>query len=77
MHEVNEQGQAKVGGRVLSQDLVQSSVDELDMSPLAEELVAAAGARGIALTGGEGLLTALTRPILQSALEVELAEHLG
>ena len=31
MHEVNEQGQAKVGGRVLSQDLVQSSVDELDM----------------------------------------------
>lgn len=48
-----------------------------DMSALAQDLVASATERGIALTGEGGLLTALTRQVLQSALEAELAEHLG
>lgn len=39
--------------------------------------MASAGERGIALTGEGGLLTALTRQVLQSALEAELAAHLG
>jgi transposase-like protein len=47
------------------------------MSRLAEQLVAAAAGQGIQLTGDGGLLTALTRQVLQTALEVEMAEHLG
>jgi hypothetical protein len=52
-------------------------VDEPDMSRLAEELVASASEAGLQLTGEGGLLTALTRQVLQSALEVEMTHHLG
>ena len=48
-----------------------------DMADLAEQLVAAAASNGVDLTGENGLLTALTRQVLQSALEVEMAHHLG
>lgn len=48
-----------------------------DMTRLAEDLVASASERGIALTGEGGLLTALTKQVLQSALEAEMAHHLG
>ncbi len=48
-----------------------------DLSALAEELVAAARGRGVELTGPDGLLTGLTRRVLETALEVEMAEHLG
>lgn len=48
-----------------------------DMSRLAQQLVASAAGQGIQLTGEGGLLTALTRQVLQTALEVEMAEHLG
>jgi len=44
---------------------------------LAEQLLAAAKAQGVALTGPGGLLTGLTRQVLQSALEAEMSEHLG
>ncbi len=44
---------------------------------LAEQLLAAAKAQGVALTGPGGLLTGLTRQVLQTALEIELTEHLG
>jgi transposase-like protein len=47
------------------------------MRGFAELLVAQAAGRGIALTGEGGLLTSLTRQVLQSALEVEMAQHLG
>lgn len=47
------------------------------MVRLAEELVASATDRGVALTGEGGLLTALTRQVLQSALVAEMADHLG
>ena len=47
-----------------------------DMTRLAEDLVASASERGIALTGEGGLLTALTKQVLQSALEAETAHHL-
>lgn len=50
---------------------------EPDMQCLAEELVASAQARGVELTGEDGLLTALTKQILQSALNAEMAAHLG
>lgn len=48
-----------------------------DIGQLAEQLVASATERGIELTGEGGLLTALTRQVLQSALEAEMAHHLG
>ena len=43
----------------------------------AEQLVARARADGVALTGEGGLLTDLMRQVLQTGLEVEMAEHLG
>jgi putative transposase len=48
-----------------------------DMREWAEELVARARAEGVDLTGDNGLLTGLVRQVLQTGLEVELAEHLG
>jgi len=48
-----------------------------DLSALAEQLVAAARTQGVELTGPGGLLTGLTRQVLETALDVELVEHLG
>ena len=79
MHDDDERGDGPgglVGGRERG-ELVGPGPDEPDMSALAEELVASATERGIALTGADGLLTALTRQVLQSALEAELSAHLG
>jgi putative transposase len=50
---------------------------DTDFAALAEELVAAARGQGIQLTGPNGLLSDLTRQVLQTALEVEMADHLG
>jgi putative transposase len=47
------------------------------MREWAEELVARAREDGVALTGEGGLLTDLMRHVLQTGLEVEMAEHLG
>jgi putative transposase len=44
---------------------------------LAEQLVARARSQGVALTGPGGLLTGLTKQVLETALEAELTEHLG
>ena len=43
----------------------------------AKELVRQARAQGVALTGPGGLLKALTKTVLETALEEEMAEHLG
>jgi putative transposase len=47
------------------------------MREWAEQLVARARAEGVELTGDDGLLTAMIRQVLQTGLEVELADHLG
>jgi hypothetical protein len=44
---------------------------------LAEQLVDRARAEGLDLTGPDGVLTGLTKRVLQTALEVELTDHLG
>src|SRR4051812_37056111 len=44
---------------------------------LASELVERAWAEGVELVGPGGLLTGLTKTVLETALEVELDEHLG
>jgi transposase-like protein len=48
-----------------------------DLSALADELVAAARGRGVELTDPGGFLTGLTKRVLETALEVEMADHLG
>ena len=48
-----------------------------DLSVLAEQLVSAARTQGVELTGPGGLLTGLTKQVLETALDVELADHLG
>jgi transposase-like protein len=47
------------------------------MRDWAEEFVAHARAENVELTGEGGLLTGLVRQVLQTGLEVELADHLG
>lgn len=47
------------------------------MRDWAERLVAQAREEGLALTGEGGLLTDLMRHVLQTGLEVEMADHLG
>lgn len=49
----------------------------VDLSALADELVASARGSGVELTGPGGLLTGLTRRVLETALEAEMADHLG
>jgi transposase-like protein len=48
-----------------------------DLSTLADQLVAAARTQGVELTGPGGLLTGLTKQVLETALDVELSDHLG
>ncbi len=44
---------------------------------LAEELVARARSEGVQLSGPGGLLTGITKMVLETALQTELADHLG
>ena len=50
---------------------------EAAMKDWAELLVDRARAEGVELTGEGGLLTGLVRQVLQTGIEVEMAEHLG
>lgn len=56
---------------------VPALASSLEMREWADELVARARAEGVELTGDNGLLTAMVRQVLQTGLNVELAEHLG
>ncbi len=53
------------------------AADEAVMRDWAELLVERARVEGVGLTGTDGLLTGLVRQVLQTGLEVEMAEHLG
>src|SRR5690625_1988490 len=50
------------------------SSEELDV---ARELVSSARERGVALTGPDGLLQALTKTVMETALDEEMSDHLG
>ncbi len=69
----NESG----GGLVPASRSVPVVTDSSEMRDWAEQLVARARSEGIELTGDNGLLTAMVRQVLQTGLNVELAEHLG
>jgi putative transposase len=49
----------------------------IDQAQLAHELVEQARAEGVELVGPGGLLTGLTKAVLETALEAELSAHLG
>ena len=50
---------------------------ELDQRQLAEQLLAQAKEQGVELVGPSGLLNQLTKNVLETALDAEMAEHLG
>ena len=50
---------------------------ELDQRQLAEQLLAQAKEQGVGLVGPNGLLNQLTKNVLETALDAEMAEHLG
>ncbi|MCA1836883.1 MAG: IS256 family transposase [Actinobacteria bacterium] len=50
---------------------------QIDQQQLAQELVDKARAEGVELVGQGGLLTRLTKSVLETALEAEMTEHLG
>jgi len=67
---------ARAGEKV---DVVPVAVRELSGAErvLVGDLVRQARAEGVALTGPDGLLKALTKTVLETALEEEMTEHLG
>lgn len=52
-------------------------VREVDELEVARELVRQARDAGVALTGPDGLLKAITKTVIETALDEELSEHLG
>jgi transposase-like protein len=60
-------------GSTVDPAVVPSESDE----ELAGQLVEWARSEGLELTGPNGLLTGLTRRVLETALETELSDHLG
>ncbi len=54
-----------------------TGMDELAQRELAVQMAERACAAGIDLVGPGGLLTGLTKQVLETALEEELSEHLG
>src|SRR5919202_4140718 len=55
--------------------------EERELSPTelaaVQDLVRQARQAGIALTGPDGLLKAMTKTVIEAALEEEMADHLG
>ena len=49
----------------------------IDQKDLAERLLAQAKEQGVSLTGPGGLLSQLTKNVLETALDAELTEYLG
>jgi putative transposase len=58
-------------------ETIEPVMTSLDQKKLAEELVERARADGVELVGPDGLLTGLTKSVLETALEAEVGEHLG
>jgi putative transposase len=58
-------------------DTIGSMPARIDQQQLAQQLVDSAREDGVELVGPGGLLTGLTKTVLETALEAELDEHLG
>ena len=51
--------------------------EQIDTQQLAQRLVERARVEGVDLVGPGGLLTGLTKTVLETALEAEMSEHVG
>lgn len=58
-------------------DTIEPMVAQLDQQQIAQDLVDRARSEGVSLVGPGGLLTGLTKTVLETALEVEMSDHLG
>jgi putative transposase len=63
-----------VAAKAAGQEPVEPAIDE---QSVAEQLVAQAREKGLELVGPEGLLSQLTKRVLETALEAEMSDHLG
>ena len=53
------------------------AAQEIDQQKLAKELVDKARAEGVELVGPDGMLSGLTKSVVETALEEEMSDHLG
>ena len=58
-------------------EMIEPMPAAIDQEQLARDLVERARADGVELTGPGGLLTGLTKTVLETALEAEMTGHLG
>jgi putative transposase len=58
-------------------ETIEPMAAQIDQQRLAEELVAQAHEEGVQLVGPGGMLTGLTKAVVETALEEELSDHLG
>ena len=58
-------------------EIIEPMPTRIDQQQLAQDLVDAARTDGVELIGPNGLLTGLTKTVLETALDAELTEHLG
>ena len=58
-------------------ETIEAMPAQIDQQQLAQDLVEAARSEGVELIGPGGLLTGLTKTVLETALEAEMSEHLG
>jgi transposase-like protein len=58
-------------------ETIEPMAAQIDQQRLAKELVEQARAEGVQLVGEGGLLSGLTRSVLETALDVEMSEHVG
>ncbi len=58
-------------------ETIEPMVAQIDQQQLAQELVDRARAEGLDLIGPGGLLSGLTKTVLETALEAEMTEQLG
>jgi hypothetical protein len=54
-------------------DTIEPTAAQIDQQRLARDLVDQAGAEGVQLVGGGGLLTGLTKAVVETALEEEIS----
>lgn len=58
-------------------ETIEPMAAQIDQQQLAEDLVAQAREEGVQLVGPGGLLTGLTRSVVETALEEEISDHVG
>jgi len=62
---------------VMTDTIEPMSAQEINQQQLAKELVEKARADGVELVGPDGMLSGLTKSVVETALEEEMSDHLG